>query len=210
MELSSIVFIAVLTGFVVFIYRILKPVTFDGRIIPGPKGLPVIGSLLEFKLGNLHNVATKYALQFGDVFQLKVFHERLVFLNTAKLVRKAWGSEDYRRYFNDRPVTFYGENFLYGSKGVILNKYGYSQRHSELRKYFAKGLLAYGDGVKAFEDVISAEVVRFMDTIETFNGEEFEFIPVVEQSLSNLLSILVRITLNVSLFNSYNCHFTRS
>lgn len=191
MDLFSILCLCSLAGLIFVILRRSSNVSVDGREIPGPKGLPVIGSLLEFKLGNLHNVATKYALQFGDVFQLKVFHERLVFLNTAKLVRKAWGSEEYRRFFNDRPLTFYGENFLYGSKGVILNQYGYSHKHSELRKYFAKGLLAYGDGVRAFEDVIRQEVLRFMETIEAFNGEEFEFIPVVEQSLSNLLSILM-------------------
>lgn len=168
-----------------------KGVHVHGKEIPGPKGWPVIGSLLDFKLGTLHIIVSQYAKKYGDIFQLKIFNERLVFLNTAALVRKAWGSEKYRRFFNDRPVTFYGENFLYGSKGLILNKHGYSHKHSELRKYFAKGLLAYGDGIKAFEDAIGEEIVRFMETIEGFRGEEFEFIPLVEQSLSNLLSILM-------------------
>ena len=163
----------------------------DGKAIPGPEGLPICGSLFEFKLGDLHNLATRYAKQYGEIFQLKIFHENIVFLNTADLIRKAYTDEKYKRQLNDRPVTFYGQHFQYGSKGLIMNKHGYSAKHGELRKHFAKGLKAYGDGVKAFEDIISEEILALMKVIDTHAGREFEFLPVLEQSLSNLLSILV-------------------
>lgn len=54
-------------------------------------------------------------------------------------------------------------------------------------------LKAYGDGVKAFEDIISEEIRDMMVVIDEHGGHEFEFLPVLEQSLSNLLSVLVSV-----------------
>lgn len=116
----------------------------NGKAIPGPKGLFIVGSLFEFKLGDLHNLASKYAKQYGEIFQLKIFHENIVFLNSADLIRKAYTDERYKRQLNDRPVTFYGEHFQYGSQGLIMNKHGYTQRHADLRRHFAKGLKGMG------------------------------------------------------------------
>lgn len=175
----------------VLIYFYLTRKTTYGRSIPGPRGWPICGSLFEFKLGDLHNLASRYAKQYGEIFQLKIFHENIVFLNTADLIRKAYTDEKYKRQLNDRPVTYYGEHFQNGSKGLIMNKHGYSPKHGELRKHFAKGLKAYGDGVKAFEDIISEEILDMTKVIDQHESREFEFLPVLEQSLSNLLSILV-------------------
>ncbi|KAH3697076.1 cytochrome P450 2C31-like [Dreissena polymorpha] len=166
--------------------------TGHGIPIPGPKGIPLFGSLFEFELGNLHNIASKHAAEFGDIVQLRLLHEHVVFLNTADFIRKAYMDERYKRFLNDRPVTFYGENFQYGSKGLIMNKRGYSPRHAQLRKHFAKGLKAYGDGVTAFEDIINREISDMMEVVRLHKDHEvFEFLPILENSLSNLLSVLM-------------------
>ena len=77
------------------------------RVIPGPKGYPVIGNLLQLEGGRVHQQAANWAKDYGKIFKINIMGKRLIFLNTATLIKKAFARMGSTALDN-RPKTFAG------------------------------------------------------------------------------------------------------
>ena len=46
--------------------------------LPGPKGIPLLGNLLQVKSDTIHNDIQKWGEEFGDVFKFRLGHIQLI------------------------------------------------------------------------------------------------------------------------------------
>ena len=53
------------------------------RKIPGPRGLPLLGNVLEINPESMHNKLYDIARQYGPVSKISVFNIPIVFLNST-------------------------------------------------------------------------------------------------------------------------------
>ncbi|XP_053380504.1 cytochrome P450 1A1-like isoform X2 [Mercenaria mercenaria] len=163
----------------------------NGIVIPGPKGLPVIGCLFDFSIKSMHTKFMEYAGKYGDIVRINILGNNLITLNSVELVQKAFTDDRYKTHLNDRPSTFIGKHVGYGNKGIVLTRDGNSTLHNELRKLFTRGFRVYGDGIKVFEDKVLHEIVNMKSQIKEFGDVEFDLVFVLRRSLSNLLSVFL-------------------
>jgi cytochrome P450 len=56
--------------------------------LPGPKGLPLIGNLHQVRFSTLHQYFEKQALQYGDVFKVKLGPTRLTVISRPELIHR--------------------------------------------------------------------------------------------------------------------------
>ena len=60
-------------------YRVL-------RDLPGPKGLPIIGNLLQIDLPKLHLIMEKWADEYGDSFKFKLANKNVIGISNTDLI----------------------------------------------------------------------------------------------------------------------------
>lgn len=73
-----------------------KPSLFISKL-PGPKGLPVLGNLLQINLQKLHSILEEWADNYGDIYQFKLFNKTVVAISEPALIQSI---------LRDRPETF--------------------------------------------------------------------------------------------------------
>jgi len=73
-----------------------KPSLFISKL-PGPKGLPVLGNLLQINLQKLHSILEEWADNYGDIYQFKLFNKTVVAISEPALTQNI---------LRDRPETF--------------------------------------------------------------------------------------------------------
>ena len=100
------VILYVVLGFLALWYFFFSQKRTKGKPIPGPGGLPIIGQGLAITSETLHITLSEYADEYGDIVQFKSFHDKIISLNTADLIRKAFNNDPYKKFMNDRPLTF--------------------------------------------------------------------------------------------------------
>ncbi|XP_053400542.1 cytochrome P450 2D4-like [Mercenaria mercenaria] len=179
---------------VLAIFWILRKNGRKGRRIPGPKGLPLVGCVLEVKEENIHTKFSDYAHEYGDIFQFKLMNDTIIGLNSEHLIRLAYAQDGYKEYLNDKPATFYAEMLLYGSQSTEFCKDGYSAEHTAYRKGFTNVMKIYGAGIdSSIEEMFMTEIKRgLMKRIEDYNGKYFEIAYELKRSLANTLSCLFK------------------
>ena len=72
------------------------------RYLPGPSGLPFIGSYFQFDSNKVHQLFTDWSKEFGQIFKLSLFGKNIVVLNSSDLVRKALENGALSFHTNDR------------------------------------------------------------------------------------------------------------
>lgn len=152
----------------------------EGKQIPGPKGLPIVGNITEVNTENMHVKCFEYAGKFGDIFQVKLLNQRLIILNSESLTRLAGSADRYKQYMNDKPGSFYGDMFFYGSQCTVLCQHGFSAEHNGYRKGFTK----------ATKD-INIGCVSLIAKIESTENLDFEIVSEIKLSLADTLSSLL-------------------
>ncbi|XP_053380026.1 cytochrome P450 1A1-like [Mercenaria mercenaria] len=139
----------------------------------------------------MHIKFMEYAEKHGDIVRINILGMSIITLYTVELVQKAFTEERYKTYLSDRPCTFVGKYIFYGNKGIGFTLDGNSTLHNELRKLFTRRLRLNGDGIKVFEDKVLHEIVCMKSRIQETGNAEFDLVPVLKRSLSNLLSVLL-------------------
>jgi cytochrome P450 len=66
--------------------------------LPGPRGLPILGNLLQIDTASLHLVAERWSRQYGDVFRFRIGPRQLVALANPETIAAA---------LRDRPDNFH-------------------------------------------------------------------------------------------------------
>lgn len=87
---------------VVFGYRHLRIHAPRGtKLPPGPKGLPIVGNVLDMPKENAWLTYANWAATFGDVVYVQVFGSPLVILNSVKATTELF--EKRSANYADRP-----------------------------------------------------------------------------------------------------------
>jgi cytochrome P450 len=65
--------------------------------LPGPKGLPILGNLLQIDLQKLHSILEEWAAIYGDIYQFKLVNKTVVAISEPTLIQNI---------LRDRPDTY--------------------------------------------------------------------------------------------------------
>jgi hypothetical protein len=65
--------------------------------LPGPKGLPILGNLLQIDLQKLHSILEAWAAIYGDIYQFKLVNKTVVVISEPTLIQNI---------LRDRPDTY--------------------------------------------------------------------------------------------------------
>lgn len=65
--------------------------------LPGPKGLPILGNLLQIELPKLHLIMEQWADLYGDVYKFKLVNKTVVAISNTELIQAI---------LRDRPNTY--------------------------------------------------------------------------------------------------------
>ena len=166
-----------------------KPGASDGKIIPGPTPVPLIGNALDVDFRRLHLSLYDMVGKYGPIFQINLLGQTVIVINDVELEKKAFGSAKYRDVFNDRPGAFWGKYVCFGRSDIAFadaNK----KTHTK-RKMFHRSLKFYGDGIAHFESLHEDELLHFVEVLKTTNKCDFNVHDMVMQSLSNTLVMLL-------------------
>ncbi|GJE86539.1 cytochrome P450 [Phanerochaete sordida] len=104
------------------------------RYPPGPKGLPVIGNVLDMPKEHEWLTFASWGEKYGDIVYLSLLGQPMVVLNSAK---HAVALLDKRsNIYSDRPVLTMGGELVGWNKILALVPYG--ERFREYRRFMAK------------------------------------------------------------------------
>ncbi|XP_060551921.1 cytochrome P450 1A2-like isoform X1 [Ruditapes philippinarum] len=187
--LMIIIYIILALGGLLFFIKRKIP---KGKIIAGPKGLPVLGCIHEIDNETIHFKFSEWAEKFGDIFRVKMFSDNFIVLNTEENIRKAFGSEKYKNHFGDRVEMFWGEHFRCHNQSLAFVSDGSGLFHRIARKSYMQALHTYGSGLQELENNVMTEMSNLIERIEKRSGKEFECVSMLQRSLSNVMSLVLR------------------
>lgn len=183
----------ILLGIVCLYMFLGKHAPLKGNLLPGPDGLPFLGSYFDIQDDNLHLKLYEYAEKFGKILRFKVILDNVVVLNDLDLMKKAFTDEPHRKYFNDRLDLFYGQQFRRGNQAVGFIVDGCSSFHDAAVRQFNEAMEKFGCGhmSKEFEKKIMSEMEKLVQRIEISPDMKFDCVDVFDKSMSNIIAIVV-------------------
>lgn len=129
------------------------------RLPPGPRPLPVIGSM--HLVGELpHKSMAALAKQYGPVMHLKLGEISTVVVSSPEAAAEVTKTRD--AVFANRPATLAYNILSFGGKGVLFTPYGTNSR--ELRKMSTMSLLS-AKQVRFFRSNREQETVNMLRSV---------------------------------------------
>src|SRR4029077_20741271 len=93
--------------------------------LPGPKGLPLLGNLLQLNFKRLHRVLERWCNEFGTLYAFKLGVRRVVVVADPELIQHILRNRPklYRRLGTIEPVTKeMGINGVFSAEGEDWNR----------------------------------------------------------------------------------------
>uniref|UniRef100_A0ACB8EG06 Uncharacterized protein n=1 Tax=Sphaerodactylus townsendi TaxID=933632 RepID=A0ACB8EG06_9SAUR len=153
---------------------------------PGPRPLPLIGSLHLLDLKRPHITMCKLSKQYGPVFSIQMGAQKMVVLTGYETVMEALVNQ--ADAFAGRPFIPIFEETLKGYGIIFAN----GENWRVMRRFALSTLRDYGMGKRTTEDRILEECGFLIKRFESYEGKPFENTTILNHAVSNIIvSILL-------------------
>ncbi|XP_054751252.2 cytochrome P450 2J6-like [Lytechinus pictus] len=160
---------------VCLVFRIIRSLWFkkgDGRRRPpGPKGLPLLGSLLDLRYDVLMKLK-QFAQEYGSIYTINLGPTRLVVLNDKDSIKEAFVTN--AADMSDRPQAML--DTLQQTRGIILRQPGHL--HRQHRNFLSNGFRLIKLGVPEFSFHIHPHIDKFKDKLISSEGQSVQICPI--------------------------------
>ncbi|KAK1372082.1 putative flavonoid 3',5'-hydroxylase [Heracleum sosnowskyi] len=138
----------------------LLPYKSSRRLPPGPRGLPIIGSLNL--LGKLpHRSLNDLAKKYGPIMSMKLGNVTTIVVSSPQIAEKILKTHDL--VFASRPQNEAGKHVSYGNRGIAFGEYGHYWRN--IRKLCTLELFS-AKKIDSFSKMRREELVMMVNTIK--------------------------------------------
>lgn len=162
-----------------FVHRLRRPTKLN--LPPGPKPLPIIGSLNLMGTLPDHLSFHELSKKYGDIMRLKLGSKNVVIASSVEMAKVILKTMDAN--FADRPNIWAGKYISYNYSGISLSPYGPYWRQA--RKMCTTELFS-AKKLESYEYIRSEEMKLLLKVVHKSSGEEI-----------GLKDLLITLTLNV-------------
>ncbi|CAL8266077.1 unnamed protein product [Merluccius merluccius] len=152
---------------------------------PGPRGLPLLGNLLQLDLHRPHNTLCELSKKYGSVFTVYFGPSKVLVLAGYKTVKQALvnhADEFGGRYIS--PASF----DLSQQHGILFSN---GENWKEMRRFALSNLRDFGMGKKTAEEKILEECHYLIEVFEKHKGQPFDTTRPMNHAASNIISSIV-------------------
>ncbi|XP_064084045.1 cytochrome P450 2L1-like [Macrobrachium nipponense] len=132
---------------------------------PGPRGYPIIGTIIASNLEQIVDYRKKY----GDVFMLNFFRMKFLYICDYKLMKDALGSPE----FSDRPSYEFFHFLTDGKEAGVMMSNG--QRWVNARRFLLRNLRDLGMGKSSLDEAIIHEARCLVEDFQQYAGKPSKF-----------------------------------
>lgn len=177
--------LALLLISVVFLWCLLTGTGQGKQLPPGPRGLPIIGCLLDIDKRQPYRTFTAWGKAFGDVISFPLLHERLVMLNSYTAIKEAFVR--HGDVFSGRPLIHYIRDNLVRNSGIVLID---GRKWHDNRKFSIHVLREFGVGRSLSEDILTDEMQVLKQQLDDRVGTAVDVMPQLCRTINNVVSRL--------------------
>ncbi|XP_019936473.2 cytochrome P450 2J4-like [Paralichthys olivaceus] len=152
---------------------------------PGPRVLPLVGTMFSLDFNNLHREITKLAEKYGNVYSLKMGSSWIVVLNGLDALQE--GLLTNGNILADRPLIPLHTDVLPDLGIIFTNGYLWKQQ----RQFALFTLKYFGVGKKSLESTIQDEFNYISREIAVHDGKPFNPHMIMNNAVSNIICSLV-------------------
>ncbi|XP_063793863.1 cytochrome P450 2G1-like isoform X2 [Pseudophryne corroboree] len=165
-----------------FLYLRLKRFWTCQNFPPGPTPLPLLGNILEIKLGGMVNSVMKLREKYGDVFVIYLGSRPIVIVTGYKLVKEIYldsGDDFINRGIIPCWQPFYKDHGLVFTRNV--------ERWRELRRFSMSILRDFGFGKRSAEERIQEEASWLVEELKKTQESFFDPWHCVSKAIGNII-----------------------
>ena len=163
-----------------------KPLT-----LPGPKGLPFVGNILQLDNKSPHAHLTEWAKQYGGVYSINLMGDNWVVVSSYDALHEILVKRGPE--FSNRPTIFRSNYFFFGnSRNSIFGSNSDSEYYSTVKQLIHQNLKQYSIGLERIELVVTTMLINFKGKLDNTRGRAYNpKIDIYNFTLQSLLFFLV-------------------
>lgn len=157
------------------------------RSLPGPRGWPVLGNVLEFQGKTMHETLRQWAVEYGPVFRFRFFWLDVVIINSLEGIQEAFLEKGYdfagRQRFQDFLLTRPPGRGLATQDPCPLWK--------TMRKIVHRSLTMTANGHKNFENNMNFVLDELVESLKEEADADVDFYNHIHHTLAAFICSLV-------------------
>nr|AYM55611.1 cytochrome p450 [Croton stellatopilosus] len=184
-EILLLILLPLLLLPIFLLYFLNKPTT--SRLPPGPKGLPLIGNLLQLDYTNIAKHLWLLSQNYGPLMSLKIGSRPTLIISSAEMAKQVLKTQDLE--FCNRPLFAGPQRLSYNGIDLIFSPYGNYYR--EIRKICIVYLFN-SNKMNSFRPIREDEVSRMIGKISKL-AEESKPVNLTEHMMALTSGLICRV-----------------